>query len=182
MVDVLSKCAGCKSFLQTEREIPSGHDEKVFSLIDNITSLEFCQPMSFPIRSPSQWLPGQPLGTFCLWSILKVAARLRRFAAPADREKRNRRSSDARCAYVFCTMLREMTSQCRGPNSLRPPRATRRPGWARCIAPLSCVVSICDLYSLQQSHAHNSDALENHPPFQSRNSFCLLYVHTLYCI
>src|SRR5947209_5217405 len=116
--------------------------------------------MSFPIRSPSQRLPGPcntpdiRVGTYYLWCILKVAARLRRFAAPADREKRNHRSSAAGCAYVFCTVLREMTSQCRGPNSLRPPRATRRPGWARCIAPLSCVVSICDLDSLQQSHAH----------------------------
>jgi len=35
--------------------------------------------------------PRQPLGTFCLWGILKVPAR--RFAAPADREKRNPRSS-----------------------------------------------------------------------------------------
>ena len=37
--------------------------------------------------------PGQPLGTFCVRCILKVT--VRRFAVPADREKRNHRSSDA---------------------------------------------------------------------------------------
>jgi len=41
-----------------------------------------------PLASPSC----QPLRKLCLWCILEVA--VRRFAAPADRQKRNRRSSD----------------------------------------------------------------------------------------
>src|SRR5437588_11727780 len=44
-------------------------------------------PMRTPLASP----PGQLLGTSCLWCILEVL--VRRFDAPADREKRNRRSS-----------------------------------------------------------------------------------------
>ena len=43
--------------------------------------------------------PGPPLGTYCLWCILKVA--VRRFAAPVDREKRNHRSSDALGNHPF---------------------------------------------------------------------------------
>src|SRR5438876_9732046 len=35
------------------------------------------------------------------------------------------------CAYVLCKMSKETTRQCRGLNSLRPPRATRRPGRGR---------------------------------------------------
>src|SRR5437588_1129093 len=45
------------------------------------------------VRTPLASPPGQPLGTFCVRCILKVT--VRRFAVPADREKRNHRSSDA---------------------------------------------------------------------------------------